>query len=56
MDEEIELEATVDRSDRFIHQLNKLLIGVAVGFVATELSKAVYDRLINRGKTIVTEN
>lgn len=54
MDEEIELEE--NESEKFIHQLTKLLLGVAAGYIVGELVKVSYDKfVVNRGtRTIET--
>jgi uncharacterized protein (DUF39 family) len=44
MDEIVEIEE--DPSEKFVHQLTKLLLGVAAGYIVGEMVKASYDRFV----------
>lgn len=49
MDEIVETAVEIDKEDKFVHQISKLLLGVAAGYIVGELVKVAYDRfVINR--------
>lgn len=51
MEEIVVIEPESDGSDKLIHQLNKLVLGVAAGFLVGELVKRTYDALVINRKT-----